>query len=173
MTVTPITLEQAQIVRPWRNDCRNAMRTGWTTEQQQANFISTNMHGDHMYWWFETDYMGKRPHFDNWKSTAAGGLVNINMFNRNAEIALMVGPDSRGVGFGTECVDWILHEGFANQNLKTIYGEVYHCGAVAFWLGICEQYKAYTTELPNRKYWNGRYFDSMYFSIDREKYNES
>ena len=176
MTVTPITEDQAIIVADWRNESRHALRTGWTTPQQQSNFVSTNMTGSHMYWWFS------KGHFNQdacdgrgaWEGiNAAGGLVNIDRRVRNAEISLIVGPKDRGKGFGTECVEWILNEGFQTQNLKTIYGEVYACGAVSFWQDkVIDKYECVTRFLPNRAYWEGGYWDSMYFSIDVEDYRE-
>jgi RimJ/RimL family protein N-acetyltransferase len=178
MTANPITKEQAQTVRLWRNDCRQALRTGWTIEIQQDRFVEGNMTGSYMYWWFNKEReqieapIVDRPTVSamRLRMNAAGGLVNIDRRVRNAEIALICHPADRGEGLGKACAEWILNESFRTQNMKTVYGEVYNCGAVAFWLGICEKYNAYTTELPNRQYWKGEYFDSMYFSIDRSKY---
>ena len=157
MTVNPITREQATIVKDWRNDCRQALRTGWTTQRQQQEFVDGNMTGDYMYFGF--DYQ-----------RAFGGLVNIDRRVRSAEIALIVDPVIRGKGFGTDCVDWILSEGFQTQNMKTIWGEVYKCGAVSFWDKVCKKYNANTARLINRTFWDGEHVDSMYFSIDRGEY---
>ena len=121
------------------------------------------MTGSHMYWSFA------KPKGPDWYE-AWGGLVNIDRRVRNAEISLIVNPKTRGKGFGTECVDWILQEGFQTQNMKTIYGEVYNCGAVDFWDKVCRKYSCYTTMKPNRAYWGGMHWNSTYFSIDRKDY---
>ena len=157
MIAAPLTETQALEVKDWRNGCRGALRTGWTTDAQQERFVENNFKSDYMYWWF---------------GAGAGGLVNIDRRVRIAEISLIVDPEARNLGIGTEMVDWLLTEAFWNQRLKTVYGEVYNCGALAFWLGICEKYHAYTTELLNRQWWDGKYHDSMYFSIDEGKWRE-
>ncbi len=167
MIATPLTETQALEVKDWRNGCRGALRTGWTTDAQQHRFAEGNFKSDYMYWgFFEDDLVGSIV------LIGAGGLVNINHRVRIAEISLIVEPEARKSGYGTDMVAWLLAEAFGNQRLKTVHGEVYYCGAWTFWQKICEKYHAYTTELPNRQWWDGKYHDSMYFSIDEGKWCE-
>ena len=57
------------------------------------------------------------------------------------------------------------------MNLKTVFGECYKSNpAVDFWFRLTEKYEGYKTILPNRKYWNGTYYDGLFFSIDGEAY---
>ena len=36
---------------------------------------------------------------------------------------------------------------------------------------IINEYEAYSTILPNRKYYNGKYWDSLYFNITKDNFN--
>ena len=166
MTVRPLSLETARQLVDWRNVSREALRTGWTTLAQQERFYEGNFLKDYRYWEFiENVKLDKE---SKPAVLAAGGFVHIK--GRKAEIALIVHPQARGQGFGTQCAEWILHEGFANLGYKTIWGEVYGCGAVKFWRRIYERYDAKIRLRRNTKYWEGWYFGSTFFSIDREKY---
>ena len=166
MTVRPLSLETALQVADWRNVSRAMLRTGWTTLEQQKRFYEGNFLQDYKYWEFIENV--KLNEESKPAVLAAGGFVHIK--GRKAEIALIVHPQARGQGFGTQCAEWILHEGFANLGYKTIWGEVYGCGAVKFWRRIYERYDAKIRLRRNTKYWEGWYFGSTFFSIDREKY---
>jgi hypothetical protein len=54
--------------------------------------------------------------------------------------------------------------------LKTVYGECYYCNAagINFWKKYIETSDIciYSTKLPNRKFRNGLFYDSLYFSVD-------
>lgn len=159
MIVNPISLETAKEIRHWRNHSREGLRTGWTTEVQQKAFYENNFKG-YMYWEF----------LERIAPLAAGGLVGIEWVPRRAEIAIIVNPAARKKGFGSQCVEWILHEGFVNLGLQTIWGEVYDCGAVSFWDKFIRKYKAIDVIRPKTKYWAGTFHDSMFFDFDRGKY---
>jgi RimJ/RimL family protein N-acetyltransferase len=97
------------------------------------------------------------------------GLTDISPENGSAEISLIVAPRYRhsGTRYGSRTVEAILVEAFMRMRLETVYGEVYTCNtdAVVFWKTIAERLSAYTTTLPRRKFWNGKLWDSLYFSI--------
>jgi hypothetical protein len=96
-----------------------------------------------------------------------GGLTYIQWENRIAEISLILSPAVRSKGLGEQAVDLLLAEGFDRMGLKTIFGECYYCNdAHEFWLKITEGFGGYITRLPNRKFWAGQFWDSLYFSID-------
>ncbi len=105
---------------------------------------------------------------------SVGGLTNIHWINRNVEISLIVNPKMQRKGVGARCVDMLLEEAFDKMGLKTVYGETYSCNpaGVCFWNKVCDKDKAYKTSLPNRKYWDGKFWDSMYFSIDVENWHD-
>jgi hypothetical protein len=172
MIVNPISLETAKEIRHWRNLSREGLRTGWTTEAQQEAFYENNFKG-YMYWEFlenvkTQDKEGKD--VEGIAPLAAGGLVGIEWVPRRAEIAIIVNPMARKKGFGSRCVEWILHEGFVNLGLQTIWGEVYTCGAASFWNHFIEKYKARITVRQNTKYWAGTFYGSTFFDFDRGKY---
>jgi RimJ/RimL family protein N-acetyltransferase len=81
-------------------------------------------------------------------------------------------PGYRGKGYGAAAVDEILREAFDTLNLDTVYGEVYNCNdaGYSFWSGIIDRYGAYKTMLPDRKFWDGRLWNSIYFSISPDDY---
>ena len=102
---------------------------------------------------------------------AFGGLTYIQWENRLAEISLIVDPDLVKQGIGSDAVEMLLDEAFNKMNLKTVFGECYKSNSAhEFWFRLTQKYEGYTTILPNRKYWNGEYSDSLFFSIDAETY---
>lgn len=167
MILTAPTKDDCELVRIWRNDCLESLRTPYLlTQEMQYDFyenVCCDRKSNHRYWSV----------FNDGKLVGFAGLTNIQYENRIAEISLMVNPDYRGTGIGERIVDMILAEGFNYLNLKTIFGEVYLANkAVDFWRKITERYKGYITVLPNTKFWEGKFYDSMYFSIDSGAFNE-
>lgn len=142
-----------------------SLRTGYmTNSERQKNWYDSLDPMVHRYWaFFSPD--SEAPH----GQFAFGGLTYISWENRSAEISLIVRPGDRKKGGGMESVRLLLHEGFHNMNLRVIYGEVYHCNPGRhFWRKVYEFWNAETAELPKRKYWDGKYFDSTYFAITRQ-----
>jgi len=105
---------------------------------------------------------------DNWRPVGMGGLTGIQWENRIAEISLIIHQHWRNRGIGQIAAALLLDEGFGNLGLKTIFGECYlcNCNTVQFWKFFARVYFGYTTTLPNRKYYKGKFWDSLYFSID-------
>jgi hypothetical protein len=100
-----------------------------------------------------------------------GGITNIQWENRIGEISLILDPEERNKGRGIQAVDLLLDKAFNYLNLQTVCGECYECNpAIEFWSKILEEFVAHCCKMPNRKYWGGRYYGSMYFSIDRGNY---
>ena len=162
MKMTGACMENAGVVSKWRNDARDTLRTtGFCTIDIQEKFIESLDPREHRYFSF----------YDGGDLVAFGGLTYIQWENRIAEISLIVDPDLVRQGIGSDCVDMLLDEAFNKLNLKTVFGECYKCNSAAdFWFRLTEKYDGYKTVLPNRKYLDGDYFDSLYFSIDREAY---
>lgn len=102
---------------------------------------------------------------------AMGGIENISFENSAGEISLLVFEEYRGKGYGSKAVDLILNYAFNSLNLNSVWGECYYSStAVKFWKKIIKQYSAYSHDLPLRKYYNGKYWPSLYFVFEREKY---
>ena len=69
---------------------------------------------------------------------------------------------------GEEAFGLLLDEAFGRMGLRTVTLECYACNSsgIAFWRKNKTRYNAYETLLPNRKFWDGEFWDSLYFSID-------
>ena len=91
---------------------------------------------------------------------------------------MIINPEMRNDGLGEKAVDLLLDQAFNYLNLQTVFGECYWPNnALRFWTKITDKYsgKDKMTKhvvLPSRKYWNGVYYPSLYFSIDKDDYNE-
>ena len=100
-----------------------------------------------------------------------GGIEHIEWENSRAEISLMIFEKYQRKGNGTEAVQLILDHAFNRLNLNTVWGECYlSSSAVKFWAGMIRKYDAYSITLPDRKFYDGRYWDSLYFSFERLKF---
>jgi RimJ/RimL family protein N-acetyltransferase len=101
------------------------------------------------------------------------GLTDVSPENGHAEISLVVDPDKHGQGIGGAAVELILTEAFRAMRLLTVYGEVYsHNPAVGFWFRQLERWPGTGhTQLPRRKFWNGRLHDSIYFWLTADGFH--
>jgi RimJ/RimL family protein N-acetyltransferase len=166
MKLSTLTREQCQQVRKWRNEERGFLRTPYLiSEEMQDSFysnISTNRNSKHRYFSIiepiEHELGGNI-------FIGMGGLTNIEWENGTAEISLIINPEYRGKGYGKQAVKMIRYDGINDLRLQSIYGEVYDCGNRGFWEGIVKTYNGYKTALVKRKYWKGKMYGSMWFSI--------
>jgi len=158
-------LEECQQVRHWRNESMESLRTPYElTYEMQDKFyhnVICNHNSPHRYWSI----------VDKDKFVGFGGLTFIERENRLARISLIIAPEHRDEGLGEKAVDLILDKAFNYLNLKTVCGECYACNSAKyFWDKIVNKHKAFTAILPKRKYWEGCYKDSVYFSFDKDDY---
>lgn len=100
---------------------------------------------------------------------AQSEITSIIWESRIGEIGIMVDPNRRRKGLGKELLSATLQMAFSRLNLATIWGECYECNdACNFWLKYVKEWNGYSTILKNRKYWNSKFYDSLYFSWDIE-----
>jgi RimJ/RimL family protein N-acetyltransferase len=165
MVFKTLTKADCEQVRQWRNQCLFALRTPYgLTEEIQSRFyddVICSRNSRARFWgiWIGEKFIGMT------------GLENIEWENSCAEISLILNPEYHE-GYGTKAVDMLLDKGFNYLNLQNIYGEVYEINpAVTFWQKIIRKYNAHIAYLPKRKYWDGIYYGSWYFSIDEEDFN--
>lgn len=158
-----LTADQVEQARTWRNAWRESTRTPiLLTEAMQDDFyrsVICDRNAPHRYWAIVggTEFLGM------------GGLTFIQWENRLAEISLILNPKATGQGYGTQAVALLLEEGFRRMGLLTIVGECYECNAaVDFWRAIAKRYDGDMTTLPRRKFWDGKLWDALYFSIARD-----
>jgi RimJ/RimL family protein N-acetyltransferase len=99
---------------------------------------------------------------------ALGGLTDIEWENRLAEISLFVSPLWQNRKYGRASVKLLCEEGFNNMGLFTIVGEAFLCNPnYKFWEKLTDEFMGFKTLLPDRKYWDGQHYPSLYFSWNR------
>jgi RimJ/RimL family protein N-acetyltransferase len=157
--------EDLEMVRRWRNQCLEALRTPYAlTEEQQQRFyddVICNRNARARFWgvYADGEFIGM------------AGLENIEWENRCGEISIILDPNYHSKGYGKQAVEMLLIMGFNYLGLETIYGECYGCNPVrGFWENIIDKYGGDTARLPNRKFWKGELWDALYFSFDREEF---
>jgi RimJ/RimL family protein N-acetyltransferase len=129
VSLRPPTLEECQQVRVWRNapDVLPMLRTKEPlTEEQQASFyrdVVRNLDADHRYYAIEC----------NGVFVGLGGLTYLSRQPGEAEISLILGPEFRGHGIGTEAVSRLLDQAWA-LGLTSVIGECYATGNLNFWV---------------------------------------
>jgi RimJ/RimL family protein N-acetyltransferase len=141
----------------WRRECPECLRTAdIPSKGSQLKWFESLDGSNHKYWGCaEGD-----------ECVGVAGLTYISWENRSAEISLIIDPKLRGKGLGSDAVELLLEMAFYRMNLEIVYGEVYDCGNVEFWKKVAPPGMKWVT-LPDRKFWNGKYYDSQYFSLRR------
>lgn len=169
MELGVLSREDCEKIRLWRNEQMIHLRTPFLlTKEMQEDFyrdVVCNRNSPHRYWGVvDKNLLG------------ITGITNIQWENSIGEITLVLDPKQTKQGYGEEAVGLILDKAFNYLNLKTVCGECYMCNpAYDFWLKI---YRKYSNSLkyiylPNRKFYKGKHYDSFYFSIDRDEFNNS
>jgi RimJ/RimL family protein N-acetyltransferase len=174
-------IHTCELVRQWRNPMEGVLRTPFLlTAEMQADFyknVICNRFSNNRFWSVYVKPMADA-NAENEKVAYAGdrfvgmvGLINIEWENSLAEISMLLNPDCHGLGIGDKTFNLLLEKGFEHLNLASIYGECYECNsAVPFWEKQIDKYKAYKTKLPNKKYYKGKHYDSIYFNFDFVNY---
>lgn len=180
MKLDVLTKEQCERVRIWRNECLETLRTPYplTKEMQEAFYqnVICNRNSLHRYWSIWGNYKKETPDYrDGLEFVGMGGITNLQWENSIGEISLIINPECRKQGLGERAVDLLLDQAFNYLNLQTVLGECYKCNpAWEFWQKITTKYTITNykncSTLRNRKYWNGKYYDSLYFTIDRDHF---
>lgn len=167
MNFDTLNKDQCEIVRKWRNADISFLRTPFLlTKEMQENFyekIICDRNSEHKYWAIiDKKFIGM------------AGLTNISHYNKNAEISIIIDPKKKSKKKGEEALLLLLNLGFNELNLENIYGECYFCNpAIKFWKRIIEKYILNYTWLPFRKYYNGEYWNSIYFNFRKEVFNDN
>ena len=162
MTLEALRREDMPQLLTWRNASPEAWRDPRPTTITQQ------------YEWFDGP-VSHNPNGRYWGAYEEGFFVgqaevtSIIWDSRIGEIGIIADPDFRGHGLGKQILAATLQQAFNTLNLKTVWGECYECNdACNFWLKYIKEWSAYSTILKNRKYWNGKFYDSIYFSWDRD-----
>jgi hypothetical protein len=173
---------ECDVIRRWKNDLPEALRTpSRLTYEQQLNFyneVVCNRTSKHKYCGIYikkhacSDPADGESYFNN-TLIGMGGIVNIEFENGIGEIYLMLGPDFIGKGFGSKALKLLLDMGFNQLRLNNIFGECYKCNKnIGFWKHQITKYNATAVILPARKYYNGEYYDSLYFNFNEIEFED-
>jgi RimJ/RimL family protein N-acetyltransferase len=163
-----LALEDMEHIRKWRNDSLATLRTPYplTKEQQEA--------------WYRDEICNRnsRSRFygiedDSGILIGYGGIENIQWENRIGEISLLIGSKERGKGYGYAAACDIIDVAYDNLNLYTVYAECYtNNPAVGFWDKLFTQYGGNRVILSNRKFCDGKFYDSVYFSASNAAWSD-
>ena len=161
MILQPLSLEDMEQIRIWRNQVPETLRTPFmlTREQQEQYYVDVicDRKSTTRYWglWVEkeSERYGPRETFIGY-----GGIENIEWENRIGEISVLIAPEYRGQGYGKEAVYRFLDQAFGYMGLMAVHGECYTCSpAIGFWEKLIDQWEhGFKTELPCRKYWESK-----------------
>jgi RimJ/RimL family protein N-acetyltransferase len=180
MKLKPLTLSDCEQVRQWRNENLSMLRTSFPlTEEMQGEFYLSNVCNRSLnarYWAIviEEEYpsYGVTKNItmkkDGIREVLIGmaGIENIEWENRLAEIGLIMNPDY--IHMAEDAIELILEQAFNYLNLENVFGEVYKCSPYSdIWYGMALENKGTCCVLPNRKYWQGKYYDALFFNINR------
>jgi RimJ/RimL family protein N-acetyltransferase len=152
-------------VRKWRNKLPATLRTPYnlTYEQQQDFYKNIICNRDSKHRYFGIFITENKNMF-----IGMGGITNIEWENGIGEISLILDPEFTGKGYGKESVRLLLDKAFNEMRLDNIYGECYECNKnIGFWERIIVLYDSYKTYLPFRKFYNGKYYNSLYFNFNK------
>lgn len=131
MSVTlrqPLTLEECQLVREWRNDPKvlPMLRTGYKTEEEQVRFyldVICGPESEHRYYAIEDEHL----------FVGMGGLTYLGRVPGEGEISLIVGPMFRSKGIGEQAVRGLVDEGFSALSLSRVIGQCYAANPAREW----------------------------------------
>lgn len=168
ITLRTLTADDCETVRQWRNADLSPWRTPHLlTAEMQADFyrdVICNRNAPHRFWVVD----------EGSRLVGMVGLTNIQWENRLAELNLIMRPTDRYTDAPFEAAGLLLEQSFDFMGLETVCGECYDCSS---WYGVWKQtairYGAYTTHLPRRKFWQGKFHESLYLSIDRTMYEQN
>lgn len=162
LQIRPINRKDLPFIVKERSMVMETLRTPFMlNNDQQIEYyerVLCDRNSDTRYWIFQ----------ENNKAVGYGGIENIQWENSIAEISLLIFNQYQKKGYGKRAVDTILDQAFNYIGLENVFGECYYCGNVGFWDKIIEKKNGYKTILPNRKYYNGQYYSSLYFNINKE-----
>jgi RimJ/RimL family protein N-acetyltransferase len=172
--------EDIEKIRLWRNEAagKGVYRTPYLlNEEMQNDFYKeklSNRNANSRFWGIYKKISNndlKSDELYEYKIVGYCGIDNIQWENRLGEIALTIGNKYISFGYGKIALNLLLTEGFNNLNLLNIYGECYFCNPkIGFWEKYAKEHNAYITELPERKYFNGDYYNSLYFNFNSYQY---
>lgn len=169
-----LSIEDIEKVRIWRNKTNGVLRTPYMlTKEQQREFYNEfiiNRKSNSRFFAIKTfDYNSGCN-----KLVGMGGFTNIEFENGLAEISIIINDQLVNKGIGNISIMLLLNEGFNKLRLENVYGECYKCNDnIGFWEKQIKKYNATKTILVNRKYFKGKFYNSLYFNFNKKDFNEN
>ena len=158
--------EELLEIAKWRNKCMESLRSISYTPvsfYHQSIWIENMTEQDKYFFIYDSV---------NNKFIGYCGLDKICHINNSAEISLLIGIPYYGKGYGKATVKKLLHYAFVTLKLNCLFIEVYKTTNKfeGFWnkLGFRKE-----GILRQRKYWNGKYYDSIIASMLSHEYYKS
>jgi RimJ/RimL family protein N-acetyltransferase len=159
--LAPIRHEDSEIYARWLNELETSIFLALfpqiiTPESSRDYFAQATARGDHLFG------ITLR---ENDALIGSGGLLNIDLINRNAEIGLYIGAqECLNQGYGSESVMLLLDYGFQVLNLNSIYLAPYSFNTRAI---RCYEKCGFKTAgcLRETRIINSRKYDQIYMDI--------
>lgn len=177
MELKALTLSDMEPIRQWRNEQLEMLRTSFPlTQEMQEQFyheVISNRNANARFWgiWIQKEYK----HLNTIVDILIGmvGIENIQWENRLGEISLILDTEYINEQMLETSLKLILEQGFNYLNLDNIFTEVYPTNKMYNeWMDFAKDFKADIMILPNRKYWEGKYYNSRYINFNKERYHE-
>lgn len=160
--------EDLELLRDWRNS-KNIRP--YVREYSPLNMLNQNV-------WFES--LLKKPPKQimfsiiekrSKKLVGCAGLVNIDWKNRNAEVSIYLGNSNwQGKGIASETLQLIMDYSFKTLGLNKVSAEIYEYNPTSVKLFKKAAFKL-DGKLREHHYWDGKFWDSLMFSILRSEYD--
>lgn len=174
-----LTLKDAQLIREWRNESEgNIYRTPYyITYDMQEKWYDVNINNRNSkarFWGVYEDVRVKDEDdfFDCTQTIFLGcvGIENIQWENSIGEISYMVMNNEYD---NSKIFRGLLNKAFNSLGLRNVFSEVYTCSPeLKFWRDMAMEYEAFETLLPDRKLYDGKYYDSFYINFNKKKFRE-
>jgi RimJ/RimL family protein N-acetyltransferase len=170
-------------IAKWRNEQRAHLRTSFLmTDEMQYRFydeVISNRNANARYFGiYEVhesgyDFVREVRLCKDYKLIGMCGIENIQWENRLGEISLIFRDGETHDKYGKEVLSMILKEAFGTLNLQNVFTEVYDCSPfTTWWEIITDKCDLSIYALPERKFFNGEYFCSMYINFFRGKLDD-
>ena len=121
VSLAPLDSEHMETIRAWRNDpaiykwCR---QSDLITDRAQAEWFERQAKDSSikMYAIHDSTHL---------KIVGVCGLTSIDMLCRRAEFSIYIAPEFQKLGIGKKALIQLIHHGFKNLGLNSIWGETF------------------------------------------------
>lgn len=164
MKLRAITAKDVEQIRLWREGKEYMLRS------------ETNITDYSQKQWFETVVSNRNSNFRFFAIENESGVMvgycalEIDFRNGWAEIGLLIGDDYQNQGYGLKTIPLLLEKAFNEYRLNHLVYECYECNpSIEFWHKVGKRYNAIESKIPMRKFYNGKFFNSLYGVIVNER----